>query len=579
MKQLAKITAVATMLALASVASADLNRVGPANVPAPPGHGFPLWYQDLNGMVLDLCLPTVTATQDPQSLQETACLLGAPTPPYVFPTNFPDEVFFHRVVSNPMTTSTTGKRAILVLALEAAFGSGAPAIGQQMVFARIRVTAGVPFDGTYTVTHPYGTETFSNVTAGVGNRDIIFTEDVGLTPGNFVDALTSRVGPFLQHVEDTLIDPATGLPFVPFPGGPAAQPLVLPFDTNGFIPGVSRYFLGDGVTPRYITGSPFNTNWFEMCGPFDGPAASDRCIREDSSRSPACCTIPTPSVGSPLSVTRASYGRTDGASQVDVMARASRSPGQANPPKLTAAGQSVSPVLMAGPTALGDWYAQGIPVPSTDVPTQITVTNSGDVPPTSITSHIVDEVTIKSVAYAADGTLTVVATSSDKGDADRGPPDPPRDPLAVWLPRRHRDRLGRHHRPGRGDLHRRRRRDPAGLRSRRLVPRWPRLHGHVARRRHAGLPGGVPFAGDDTAEVVQNTLAAIPIDVLANDVGGPLGLNAATLAILAPGPAIGTASVVWRLRSSTGLPARPAPPPSVTRLRTRPARPTWPRSA
>ena len=36
MKQLAKISAVATMLALASVASADLNRVGPANVPAPP---------------------------------------------------------------------------------------------------------------------------------------------------------------------------------------------------------------------------------------------------------------------------------------------------------------------------------------------------------------------------------------------------------------------------------------------------------------------------------------------------------------------------------------------------------------
>ena len=47
---------------------------------------------------------------------------------------------------------------------------------------------------------------------------------------------------------------------------------------------------------------------------------------------------------------------------------------------------------MDGPTVLGDWYAQGIPVPSTDVPTQITVTNSGDVPPTSVTAHIVDEV-------------------------------------------------------------------------------------------------------------------------------------------------------------------------------------------
>ena len=443
MKLLAKISAVATMLALASVASADLNRVGPANVPAPPGHGFPLWYQDLNGTVLDLCIPTASTTADPQGDQETACLLAAPPAlPYVFPTSFPDEVFFHRVVSNPLNTSVTGKRAILVLALEAAFGSGAAAIGQQMVFARIRVTAGVPFDGTYTVTHPYGTETFANVVAGVGNRDIIFTEDVGLTPGNFTDALTSRVGPFLQHVEDTLIDPATGLAFVPRPGGPAAQPLVLPNDpVTGFIPGVSRYFLGDGVTPRYITGSPFGTNWFEICGPFDGPTFPDRCIREELFTVTGMLHDPNTVVGSPLTVTRASYARTDGASQVDVMARASRSPGQAAAPKLTAAGQSVSPVLMAGPTVLGDWYAQGIPVPSTDVPTQITVTNSGDVPPTSITSHIVDEVVIKSVAYA-DGTLTVVATSSDKGDLDRRPADPPCHPGPRGLPSRHQDRVG-----------------------------------------------------------------------------------------------------------------------------------------
>src|SRR5512137_1031573 len=199
MKQLSKIAVAATMLAFASLASADLNRAGPANVPSPPGHGFPFWYQDLNGTVLDLCIPTATATQDPDGLQEIACLLGPPAPPlpYTFPTSFPDELFYHRVVSNPLTTSTSGKRATLVLALEAAFASGAPAIGQQMVFARIRVTAGVPFDGTYTVTHPYGTETFANVVSGIGNRDIIFTEDVGRTPANFTDELTSRVGPFL----------------------------------------------------------------------------------------------------------------------------------------------------------------------------------------------------------------------------------------------------------------------------------------------------------------------------------------------------------------------------------------------
>jgi len=554
MKQLAKTTAIATMLALASVASADLNRVGPTNNPAPPGHGFPLWYQDLNGMVLDLCLPTVTATQDPQSLQETACLLGAPTPPYIFPTNFPDEVFFHRVVSNPMTTSPAGTRAILVLALEAAFGSGAPAVGQQMVFARIRVTAGVPFDGTYTVTHPYGTETFANVTSSGTNRDIVFTEDIGISPGNFTDALFSRVGPFLQHVEDTLIDPATGAPFVPFPGGPAAQPLALPFDANGFIPGVSRYFLGDGVTPRYITGSPFGTNWFEMCGPFDGPNLPNRCIRENLFTVTGMLHDPNAPVGSPLSVTRASYSRTDGSAQVDVMARASRSPGQAAAPVLTAAGQAVTPVLMAGPTSLGDWYAQGIPVPSYAVPTQITVTNSGDVPPASITTHVVDEVTIKSVAYAG-GTLTVVATTSDKGDATLSPPIPPASLSLAGYPTATRtasttDRAEVTFEAAAGAI------PPAFVRvtsSKGGIATADTVLG-VA---NPAFPGGVPFAGDDNAEVIQNTVAAIPIDVLANDVGGPLGLNAGTLAILAPGANIGTASVsggqiFYRAPSTTG---------------------------
>ena len=438
MKQLAKFTAVATMLALASVASADLNRVGPANVPSPPGHGFPLWYQDLNGMVLDLCMPTATGAQDPAAPPGDG-LPPRPAGPASSRTSSPP--------TSPTRCSSTascrtpwplptGKRAILVLAVEAAFASGAAAPGQQMVFTRIRVTAGVPFDGTYTVNHPYGTETFPNVVAGVGNRDIVFSEDIGVTPGNFTEALTSRVGPFLQHVEDTLIDPLTGLPFVPFPGGPAAQPLVLPFDpVSGFIPNVSRYFLGDGVTPRYITGSPFGTNWFEICGPFDGPGQPDRCIREDLFTITGMLHDPNTPVGSPLSVTRSSYSRNDGTSQVDVMARASRSPGQANPPKLTAAGQSVSPVLMAGPTVLGDWYAQGIPVPSDNVPTQITVTNSNDVPPTSVTSHIVDEVTIKSVAYSA-GTLTVVATSSDKGDATvlPSPIPPPSSPCRATRP-------------------------------------------------------------------------------------------------------------------------------------------------
>ena len=50
------------------------------------------------------------------------------------------------------------------------------------------------------------------------------------------------------------------------------------------------------------------------------------------------------------------------------------------------------------------------------MPSLIGVTNSGDQPPTTLTTHVVDEVTVKSAVYdSATRTITVVATSSDKG--------------------------------------------------------------------------------------------------------------------------------------------------------------------
>ena len=94
----------AVALAAASLsAQANLNAVGPANVPSPPGHGFPLWYQDESGTVLDLCLPNASDT----GAQQDACLLAGIgiNPPYVFPTNFPDESFYLRAVANPLDTA------------------------------------------------------------------------------------------------------------------------------------------------------------------------------------------------------------------------------------------------------------------------------------------------------------------------------------------------------------------------------------------------------------------------------------------------------------------------------------------
>jgi hypothetical protein len=371
-------------------------------VPSPPGNGFPFWYQDLNGLVLDQCLTDAT---DPGALQQTACLLTTP-PPYTFPTLFPPEMFYFRAVSDRLFTSST-KFGILVLALEGSFATGAVQAGQQMVFTRIRVTAGVPFPGTYTINHPYGTDVQIVDSVAAGNRDIFYTIDVGLTPGVFTDALTSRVGPFLQ-----------ASPFSP--GGLPALPVTL----NG------AQFIGDGVTLTHVTGSPFQDpnpanianpgpgNWFEMCGPFDGPASPDRCIRQElftlTGRLHNFATSP---IGSPLSVERATYSRAvDNSVTIDVSATAIPGVGQA-PPTLSVGGQGVPPVLMAGPDdpRKGHFYARGVPSPADVLSTQIAVTNSADAPPTSVTTRLIDEVAVSQASYDAGAlTLTVVATGSDK---------------------------------------------------------------------------------------------------------------------------------------------------------------------
>jgi hypothetical protein len=398
----------AVLMLFAATAQADLARVGPVNTPSPPGHGFPFWYQDLGGMVLDFCLPDAN---DPGALQETACLLvRPPTPPYVFPTNFPSEIFYFRAVSAPLDTGS-GKRATLVLALEGAFGAGTPAAGQQMAFTRIRVTAGVNVAGTYTVTHPYGTETFTDVVPGVGNRDITFTQDVGLAPGNFTDALASRVGPFLQPSNT--------------PGGPPLAPITL----NG------AQFLSDGATLVSLTGSPFGTDYFEICGPANafGPGVS--CVRQNSfTLTGRLHNFATNPIGSPLTVDRATYARSNTTAQVDVVATVSAGIGQL-PPVLTAAAPELPPVLMDQPTPnpLGHFYAQGIPVPAGTLPGTITVTNTADVPPTSVTKRVVDEVTILDAIYTPShtggGTLVVTAISSDRGAT--GPPAVPAPILSL----------------------------------------------------------------------------------------------------------------------------------------------------
>src|SRR5439155_17078926 len=181
-------TAAATTAAAQTVGTCTtpLFGVGPIN----PVHGFPEYYQDSTGLALQPCLDFVC---DP------ALALPDPNAPLSCPDNFPDELFYSRVIN---TMNVGAMKVTYVAALEGAFANGAVVAGDQVVFARIRCRiVGATPGGTYTFTHPYGVDVVQADGLGLVN----FTEDVGIVPIGLLPtafnlALGGRVGPFLTAV-------------------------------------------------------------------------------------------------------------------------------------------------------------------------------------------------------------------------------------------------------------------------------------------------------------------------------------------------------------------------------------------
>src|SRR3954447_7228331 len=144
-KSFTKMASVLFALAAVPLAFGALERVGPVDNSG-PGGGYPAWYQDKTGLTLDFCSPTNQAEVD-----GGWCVLlppDVPNPPESFPNKFFDEHFYS--LANATGTTTNGGKAKLVLALEGAFGGGPPAVGDQIVFARIRVVVTNIPDGKYT---------------------------------------------------------------------------------------------------------------------------------------------------------------------------------------------------------------------------------------------------------------------------------------------------------------------------------------------------------------------------------------------------------------------------------------------
>lgn len=205
--------------------------------------GFPTYYTDTNGITLmhgvDITDPFMLEfAANPNNPNFDPTLLANPNAPLDVNTgNFFEESFYY---SAGALMPTGAGNAILVYAGgEAVFFTPNLQVqnGFQTVFNRIRIRVDIPTfpsgqSRTYTVTHPYGVNSFT-VTAG-GPRAINLTIDSATQVG-FNSALDGAFVP---------IDP-----FLVWTGGQAPA---------GYV--------GDPNIDHTVTGSPLNTNFFKIIG-------------------------------------------------------------------------------------------------------------------------------------------------------------------------------------------------------------------------------------------------------------------------------------------------------------------------
>src|SRR5215213_846612 len=198
-----------------------LTTVGPVNT----DYGFPSWYGDSAGTRLELCLDG-----DNPLCGFLPGDIPNPDVPVAFPDNFPGEAFYQLVASS--LDLPGGGTANLTLGLEASFANGDPVAGDQLTFARTRVTVvGGPRSTTLTFKHPFGELTIDTDATGKGR----LVQDVSPAAGNFTTAFKGNFGPFLKW------DPATA------PAAPAG-------------------YLGDPGQDHTIVGGKAGYNLFSVVG-------------------------------------------------------------------------------------------------------------------------------------------------------------------------------------------------------------------------------------------------------------------------------------------------------------------------
>jgi hypothetical protein len=198
------------------------------------------------------------------------------------------------------TTGANPIDTVIVMGVETAFLSAEPALGFQTQFQRLRTRVNVSAVGRYTVETPWRTSTYvvdALLPPGSGQNRSEISDPIDITfgPGSSVPGMVS---PFL-----------VATPAIP-----------------GF--GPAQGYIGDGVTPTNVTGSPCGANYVRITA-----VGLDGITPIDINNGSNVVTVPTFTVmgklaalaSTPLAITSVSYTRSAGVTTLAAMAEGSAS--------------------------------------------------------------------------------------------------------------------------------------------------------------------------------------------------------------------------------------------------------------
>ncbi|MGJ0483562.1 MAG: Ig-like domain-containing protein [Methylomicrobium sp.] len=386
-------------------------------LPIPATLNWPAWYRDNSSLPLGLC-KSLAASPDPVAAGGQMCFPIAPNPAG-FAGNVGDEIFYTNLNAN---ITNGGIDLRYVSAVEAAYASGTPVKGQEMVFARTRFVmsvTGPECAGTYRIIHPWGDNTFTDVPEGP--RALFETADIGIAPLDFTGALQGPIGPFL-HWDNNGDE-------IPLPRTPANG---LKVGTEEFVgdPNVEHTYTGspfvetlpDGITPRYTfaDGTPQHQNYLKVIAPAGcdiggTPAPAGEGVNVQ--KQPLgfllgqVWTAPIPTA---TEITQAVFSRNASATTVDVWAKTDKNA----PQVLQVMGNDLPGVVMTSVldngAQTGTYQAHMVLGPNATLPPVVELVNTTSNPVVKKSAPLSDIVFISKAEYdPATGNLCVSAHSSD----------------------------------------------------------------------------------------------------------------------------------------------------------------------